>query len=68
MNGESTGVPAHEHGAADHDEAYTWGLAPTMYLSQRQIARMIVFRSRLEDRRMLRNRTSPLPPRPEPDC
>jgi len=62
MSGESTGVPAHEHGQADHDEPYTWRLPPTMYLAPRQIARMIVLRSRLDDRQTLRNRTIPLPP------
>ena len=63
MNVDSSGIPAHERNAADHDEQYTWGLSPTMYLAPRQIARMMVLRSRLENRRTLRNRAHRLPTR-----
>jgi hypothetical protein len=61
MNVDSTRVPEHERGAADHDEPYTWGLSPSMYLAPRQIARMMVLRCRLDNRQSLRNRTNWLP-------
>ena len=67
MNVESTQVPAHERGAGDHDEPYTWCLSPSMYLAPRQIARMMVFRSRLDNRHTLRNRANRPPPRPGND-
>jgi hypothetical protein len=60
MNARFPGTPADEHGTAAHDEPYTWGLAPNMYLAQRQIARLMVFRSRLENRPTLRNRVNRL--------
>jgi hypothetical protein len=67
MSVESKGTPARERGVADHDEPYTWHLAPTTYLAPRQIARMMVLRSRLDDRHMLRHRDSRLPLRTEAD-
>jgi hypothetical protein len=65
MSIDSSRMPAPEQGAPGHDEPYTWGLAPSMYVSPRQVARMIVFRSRLDDRRTLRDRTMLLPSRRE---
>ena len=64
MNANFPGTPADEHRTADHDEPYTWGLAPSMYLAQRQIARLMVFRSRLDNRPTLRNRVNRLSTRP----
>lgn len=63
MNVESSSIPAREQAAADHDEPYTWGLSPSMYLAERQVARLMVFRSRLDDRRALRSRKYRLPRR-----
>ena len=62
MNADSTQIPAHERGGADHDEPYTWSLSPSMYLGQRQIARLMVLRSRIEDRYTLRHRTARVRP------
>jgi hypothetical protein len=63
MNIDSESIPARERGAADNDEPYTWRLSPNMYLSERQIARLMVLRSRLENRHTLRNRKYRLPRR-----
>ena len=38
------------------DLGYTWGLPPSSYLATRQIARLTILRSRLDDRSTLRNR------------
>jgi hypothetical protein len=56
MNPSPNSSPAHERGAADHDQAYAWGRPPDTYLAPREIARMMIFRSRLEERHLLRNR------------
>ncbi|HEY1294602.1 MAG TPA: hypothetical protein VGJ60_16110 [Chloroflexota bacterium] len=61
MNVDSESIPAREQGAADHDEPYTWGLTPNMYLAQRQIAGLLVLRSRLDNRHTLRDRRHRLP-------
>jgi hypothetical protein len=63
MNVDASNKPTHEHGAADHDEPYTWGLPPTMYVAPRQVARMMVLRARIDDRRRLRDRYISLPSR-----
>ena len=63
MNVDSDSIPAREQGAADHDEPYTCRLSPSMYLAARQIARLMVLRSRLDYRHTLRNRTYRLPRR-----
>lgn len=62
VDSDSTRIPVNGPGA-DDDKPYTWGLAPSMYLAQRQIARLMVFRSRLDDRSALRNRVYRLPQR-----
>jgi hypothetical protein len=41
--------PARERIGADHDEPYTWDRLPDTYLSPREIARLMVLRSRLQD-------------------
>ena len=51
MNNEQVRQPE-----ADHDQAYVWGRPPTTYLAERQIVRLMILRSRLEDRHELRNR------------
>ena len=38
------------------DLGYTWGLPPSAYLATRQVARLTILRSRLDDRHQLRNR------------
>jgi hypothetical protein len=38
------------------DQSYVWGRPPATYLSQRQVARLMILRSRLDDRHLLRNR------------
>jgi hypothetical protein len=35
--------------AADHDEPYTWGRPPSTYLAFRQIVRLTILRSRLQE-------------------
>jgi hypothetical protein len=39
------------------DHAYTWGRTPNTYLAEREIVRLTILRSRLQDRHELRNRT-----------
>ena len=67
MSVGSDSIPAREQGAADHDEPYTWSLPPSMYLAERQVARLMVWRSRLDNRQRLRNRRHRLPRRPKLD-
>jgi hypothetical protein len=38
------------------DLSYTWGLPPSSYLATRQVARLTIMRSRLDERHTLRNR------------
>ncbi len=38
------------------DTPYTWGRRPDTYLAPREVVRLMIFRSRLEDRAGLRNR------------
>jgi hypothetical protein len=61
MSVDSSKMPTHEPAGADHDEPYTWGLPPTMYVAPRQVARMMVLRSRIENRHALRGRVVRLP-------
>jgi hypothetical protein len=39
---------------ADHDQPYTWGRPPTTYLPYRQVVRLTILRSKLEDVRKQR--------------
>jgi hypothetical protein len=39
---------------ADHDQPYTWGRPPTTYMTYRQMVRLAILRSKLEDVRMQR--------------
>jgi hypothetical protein len=56
MNPESTSSPSRERFAADHDQPYTWGRQPSTYLAPRDVVRLMILRSRLEERQMLRHR------------
>ena len=56
MNPESTSSVSHEGFAADHDQPYTWGRHPSTYLAPRDVVRLMILRSRLEERQMLRHR------------
>ena len=47
MNPEPVSNPAHDNEAADHDQPYTWGRPPSTYLSEREIVRLTILRSRL---------------------
>jgi hypothetical protein len=47
MNTEPLAYPARERAAADHDEPYTWARPAGTYLSPREIARLLLFRSHL---------------------
>jgi len=38
------------------DQPYSWGRPPSTYLSPRQVLRLTILRSTLEDRQQLRNR------------
>jgi hypothetical protein len=38
----------------DHDQPYTWGRPPITYLAYRQVVRLTILRSKLEDVRMQR--------------
>jgi len=41
---------------SDYDQVYFWGRPAATYLAPRQIVRLTIMRSRLEDRHLLRNR------------
>jgi hypothetical protein len=41
---------------SDVDQAYVWGRPASTYLAPRQIVRLMLLRSRLDDRHLLRNR------------
>ena len=56
MNAEPISSPPHERDAADHDQPYTWGRPPSTYLAPREVARLMILRSRLEERQSLRHR------------
>ena len=45
------------------DHAYTWGRTPNTYLAEREIVRLTILRSRLQDRHELRNRVARISPR-----
>ena len=40
------------------DHAYTWGRTPNTYLAEREVVRLTILRSRLDDRHELRNRVA----------
>jgi hypothetical protein len=50
MSPESISSPAHDRQAADHDQPYTWGRPTSSYLAPREVARLMIFRSRLHER------------------
>ena len=56
MNAEPISSPPHERDAADHDQPYTWGRSPSTYLAPREVVRLMIVRSRLEERQTLRHR------------
>ena len=56
MNSGPTSSPSIRRDAADHDQPYTWGRPPSTYLAPREVVRLMIFRSRLEERQMLRHR------------
>ena len=41
---------------SDVDQVYVWGRPASTYLAPRQIVRLMILRSRLDDRHLLRNR------------
>ena len=41
---------------SEYDQIYIWGRPTAMYLAPRQIVRLMIMRSRLEDRHLLRYR------------
>ena len=41
---------------SDVDQAYVWGRPAATYLAPRQIVRLMLLRSRLDDRHLLRHR------------
>lgn len=53
MNPEPISYSPHDSEAADHDEPYTWGRTPGTYLSEREIVRLTIFRSRLKEQEEL---------------
>jgi hypothetical protein len=56
MNPDQSCSPLREGEAADHDQPYTWGRHPSIYLAPREVAHLMIFRSRIHDRDTLRNR------------
>jgi len=53
---ESSSSSRRECDVADDDHAYTWGRPASTYLAPREIARLMILRSRLEERQGLRHR------------
>ena len=47
---------------ADVDQAYVWGRPVSTYLAPRQIVRLMLLRSRLDDRHLLRHRAPAIDP------
>jgi hypothetical protein len=41
---------------SEYDQIYMWGRPTATYLAPRQIVRLMIMRSRLDDRHLLRNR------------
>lgn len=56
MNSESTRFPSHSRDTADRDQTYTWGRPASTYLAPREVVRLTIVRSRLEERQTLRHR------------
>jgi hypothetical protein len=50
------------------DQPYSWGRPPSTYLSPRQVLRLTILRSTLEDRHELRNRRFTARRRREPSA
>jgi hypothetical protein len=48
--------PTRAPGASEFDNGYVWGRPASTYLSPRQMVRLMIWRSRLDDRHLLRNR------------
>jgi hypothetical protein len=59
MNPEPISSPPHERNAADYDQPYAWGRPPSTYLAPREVVRLMILRSRLDDRQSLRDRGRP---------
>jgi hypothetical protein len=53
---ESTSSSRRECDVADYDHAYTWGRPASTYLAPREVVRLMILRSRLEERLGLRHR------------
>ena len=47
---------------SDVDHAYVWGRPASTYLAPRQIVRLMLLRSRLDDRHLLRHRAPAIDP------
>lgn len=58
MNDEYvTPRPQWNRGGGDHDQPYRFERHPISYLTTRDFARLLVWRSRIEQRELLRNRS-----------
>ena len=44
----------------EFDQPYVWGRPPATYLAPRQVVRLTILRSRLDDRHLLRHRAPAL--------
>ena len=47
---------------SDVDQAYVWGRPASTYLAPHQIVRLMLLRSRLDDRHLLRHRAPAIDP------
>jgi hypothetical protein len=45
-----------DRGGSEFDQVYIWGRPTATYLAPRQIVRLMILRSRIDDRHTLRNR------------
>jgi hypothetical protein len=51
---EAAPRPVVDPPGGDHDQPYTWGRPPITYMNYRQVVRLTILRSKLEDVRLQR--------------
>jgi hypothetical protein len=56
MSPEQQRPPTGGRSPSEIDQSYVWGRPPDTYLAPRQLVRLMILRSRLDDRQELRNR------------
>lgn len=54
VEGQPASSSVNDPPGGDHDQPYRWGRPPTTYLAYRQVVRLTILRSKLEDVRTQR--------------